>query len=71
VSVGEYLRRAAKGYSVSTDNQILEAMIDQMNQATKCAEDAIDETLNFVAESSRRNAPSYRSRRPVAVFAQS
>lgn len=54
VSVGEYLRRAAKGYSADTDNQILEAMIEQMNQATKNAEKAIDEALSYVTESNRR-----------------
>ncbi|MCU7849347.1 MAG: hypothetical protein KZQ89_15425 [Candidatus Thiodiazotropha sp. (ex Lucinoma kastoroae)] len=54
MSVGEYLRQAAAGFRTDTDDQALEAMIDQMNQATANAEQAIDETLSFVAESNRR-----------------
>ncbi len=56
VSVGEFLRRAADGYRSETDEQLLEAMIMQMNQATDSAERAIDEALRFVDESNRRIA---------------
>jgi hypothetical protein len=56
VSVGEYLRRAADGYRVEPDEQLLKAMIVQMNQATENAERAIDETLRFVEESNQRIA---------------
>jgi hypothetical protein len=54
ISVGEYLRRAAKDYSAGPDDKLLEALIDQMNQATANTEKVIDETLRFVAESNRR-----------------
>jgi hypothetical protein len=56
VSVGEYLRRAADGYRSETDEELLEAMINEMNQATENAEKAIDETLRFVEESNQRIA---------------
>jgi hypothetical protein len=56
ISVGEYLRRAAEGYRAETDEQLLETMIDQMNQATDNAGKAIDDVLRFVDESNRRIA---------------
>lgn len=56
VSVGEYIRRATEGYRALMDEQALEAMIGQMNQASESAEKAIDDTLNFVTESNRRIA---------------
>jgi hypothetical protein len=56
VSVGEFLRRAAEGYRGNDDDKVLAAMIDQMNQATEKAELAIDDVLQFVAESNQRIA---------------
>jgi GTP1/Obg family GTP-binding protein len=54
VAIGEYIRRAIDGYRPSEDEKALEAMIRQMNQATKNAEKSIDETLNFVKASNKR-----------------
>ena len=54
ISVGELMRRAATAYKTSDDDQMLEAMINQMNQATENAGRSIDDTLLFVAESNKR-----------------
>ena len=56
LTTGEYMRRAAEGYRPDDNNQALEAMIEQMNQATERAEKAIDNTLSFVAKSNKRIA---------------
>ena len=53
-AVSEYIRRAIDGYRPSEDEKALEAMIKQMNQATKNAEKSIDETLSFVKASNKR-----------------
>ncbi len=49
------MRRAADGYHPLDDSK-LEAMIKEMNKATKKAEKAIDTTLAFVAASNKRIA---------------
>jgi hypothetical protein len=54
ITTGEYMRRAAEGYQPDTDNQALEAMIDEMNRASENAEKAIDDALEFIAKSNRR-----------------
>ena len=54
VSVSEYLRRAAASYNPSEDEEALSAMIDQMLKATERAEAAIDDAIDFVAESNKR-----------------
>jgi len=54
ISVGELMRRAATIYKPNDDDEILEAMISQMNQATENAERSIDDVLLFVAESNER-----------------
>ncbi len=56
LTTGEYMRRAAEGFRPDDDDKALEAMIEQMNQATASAEKAIDEALAFVAASNRRIA---------------
>ena len=56
LTTGEYMRRAAEGFRPEDDDEALEAMIDQMNQATASAEKAIDKALAFVAASNRRIA---------------
>lgn len=56
LSVGEYLRRAGKSYRPSGDDRALEAMIDQMLEATERADRAIDEALAYVEASNRRIA---------------
>ena len=56
ITTGEYMRRAAESYRPADDDKALEAMIDEMNKATKNAEKAIDATLAFVTESNRRIA---------------
>ena len=56
ISMGEYLRRAAKSFSPSENDAALEAMIDQMLKATKRADQAIEDTLAFVAASNQRIA---------------
>ena len=54
LTTGEYMRRAAEGYRPAEDDKALEAMIEEMNKATKNAEKVIDHTLTFVAESNKR-----------------
>ncbi len=54
VAIGEYIRRAIDGYRPSEDEKALEAMINQMNKATRNAENSIDDTLEFVRESNKR-----------------
>ena len=54
VTVSEYIRRAIDGYRPLEDEKALQAMLKQMNQATKNAEKSIDETLSFVQASNQR-----------------
>jgi translation initiation factor 2B subunit (eIF-2B alpha/beta/delta family) len=56
ISVGEYIRRATSKYRNNENDQVMEAMIEQMNQATERAEQAIDDALNYVTESNQRIA---------------
>ena len=56
LSTGEYMRRAAKSFHPSDDDSVLEGMINQMLKATERAEQAIDDALDFVAESNQRIA---------------
>lgn len=55
ISVSEYLRRAANYYS-PCEEEILEALVGQMRQATQRAVNAIDKSLEYVAESNERIA---------------
>jgi hypothetical protein len=50
------MRRAAESFRPSEDDSVLEGMINQMLKATELAEQAIDDALDFVAESNRRIA---------------
>ena len=54
LTTGEYMRRAAEGYRPADDDKALEAMINEMNKATRNAETVIDDTLAFVAASNKR-----------------
>ncbi len=54
ISVGEFMRRAAKSYNSEEDEKALSAMIDQMLKATDRAEKAIDDTITFVEASNKR-----------------
>jgi len=54
ISVGELMRRAATTYKPEEDEEMLEAMINQMNQATENTERTIDDALLFVAASNER-----------------
>ena len=56
LTTGEYMRRAAEGYRPADDDKALEAMINEMNKATRNAETAIDDALAFVAASNKRIA---------------
>jgi len=56
ITTAEYMRRAAEGYRPDTDDRALEAMIDEMNLASKNAEKAIDDALKFVTKSNKRIA---------------
>ncbi len=56
LTTGEYMRRAAEGFRPEDDDKALEAMIDQMNQATASAEKAIDAALAYVTASNKRIA---------------
>ncbi len=54
LTTGEYMRRAAEVYRPADDDKALEAMINEMNNATRNAETAIDDALAFVAASNKR-----------------
>mgnify|MGYP000612107775 CR=1 FL=1 len=56
MTTGEYMRKAAEGYRPDNEEKELDAMIDQMNQATERASSAIDDALAFVAASNKRIA---------------
>ena len=56
LTTGEYMRRAAAGFRPEDDDAALEAMIEQMNEATARAEKAIDDALRFIATSNQRIA---------------
>ena len=56
LTTGEFMRRAAEGYRPADDDKALEAMINEMNKATRNAETAIDDALAFVAASNKRIA---------------
>ena len=56
ISMGEYLRRAAKSFRPSKNDKALEAMIGQMLKATERANQAISDALTFVEASNRRIA---------------
>lgn len=57
LSVGEYLRRAAKAYRPAMeDEKAIEGMLRQMVIATERAEKAIDDVVAFVKASNRRIA---------------
>ncbi len=56
VSTSEYIRRAAESFYPSESDEALEAMIEQMLKATERADQAIEETLDFVAASNQRIA---------------
>jgi hypothetical protein len=56
LSTAEYMRRAAAAYAPERDEEALEAMIGEMNKATRRAEKAIDEALAFVEASRKRIA---------------
>lgn len=60
VSMGEFLRRAATSYRPSEDDEVLLAMIDQMNKTTARARAAIDDALTFVEASNKRIAAMER-----------
>ncbi len=56
ISTTEYMRRAARSFNVADNSDALEAMIDQVLEATERANRAIEETLDFVAASNQRIA---------------
>lgn len=56
LTTGEFMRRAAEGFTPSEDDAALEAMIKQMNKATERAASVIDEVLSFVEASNKRIA---------------
>jgi hypothetical protein len=56
LSMGEYLRRAAASFRPAEDDQMLEAMIDQMLKTTAKASQAIDAALASVEASNKRLA---------------
>jgi hypothetical protein len=56
ISMGEFIRRAAAAYRPATDDDVLNAMLDQMSKSTARASAAVDRTLAYVAASDRRIA---------------
>ena len=56
LTTGEYMRRAAEDFRPEDDHGALEAMLEQMNEATARAEKAIEDAVAFVAASNRRIA---------------
>jgi hypothetical protein len=65
ISVSAFIRQAADSYYTKQDESLLCSLLDQLNQATKRAELAIDETLEYVRESNLRIAKmEYRASTP-------
>jgi ribosomal protein L13 len=56
LSMGEFLRRAARSYRPAEDDKALEGMIKQMILSTERAQQALDEALAFIEASNRRIA---------------
>jgi hypothetical protein len=63
LSVGEYLRRAARSFTPSEDENALNAMIGQMLKTTGQANRAIDDALAFVEASNSRIAAMEKKRK--------
>jgi hypothetical protein len=56
ISMGEFLRRAAASYQPSADDNVLDAMLDQMNETTSKASAAVDRAMAYIAASNKRIA---------------
>ncbi len=54
MKTGEFMRLAARNYEPGDNENLLDAMIDQMNRATANASRSIDRALSFVAKSNMR-----------------
>ena len=54
LSVGDFIRLAAKACTPSDEDGALNKIIDYMLLATEHAEQAIDDTINYVTESNKR-----------------
>lgn len=53
-TVSEYLRKCALSNKATSDEYLLEMLINLMNKNTTSASDAIDDALMFVEESNKR-----------------
>lgn len=56
LSVSAFIRQAADSYYTIQDELLFCSLLDQLNQATKRAELAIDETLEYIRKSNLRIA---------------
>ena len=56
VNISELMRQAALGFTPAEDEKEIALLIERVNISTKEANDALDDALNFVAESNRRIA---------------
>lgn len=67
LTIAEYMRRAAEGFSPDQDEAALIAMIVEMNRVTAKTEKTIEATLKYVAGSNKRIARlEARAKRKVA-----
>jgi DNA-binding transcriptional regulator GbsR (MarR family) len=64
LSVSAFIRQAADSYYTKQDESFLCSLLNQLNQATERAEQAIDETLEYIHESNLRIA-EMESRAPA------
>lgn len=56
VNISELMRQAALGFTPAEDEKEIALLIERVNISTKEANDALDDALNFVAESNKRIA---------------
>jgi len=54
LSIGEFMRQAAKAYLPSEEEQAMSIMLDHMVIATNRAEKAIDDTIKYIVASNKR-----------------
>jgi len=62
LNVSELMRQAAQGFTPSSDEEDMNALIQRVNASTEEANDALDDALSFVAESNKRIAAMTRGK---------
>ncbi|MDQ3186983.1 MAG: ribbon-helix-helix protein, CopG family [Pseudomonadota bacterium] len=54
MNVSELMRRAVERFAPAEDERQIDVLLERVGRSTKEANAAIDETLNFVAQSNKR-----------------